>query len=239
MNSLLTLCRHDSLSAARSTFSWTLVAGFAAFTNLLLLISLYVAEGSIQTLQTLYATALIVSLPALCALATMRSFTEERQNGTLETLLTLPVTDRQVVFAKFGAALLLVVVAMAASLGGFVLYVETALPAPVYSRTGIASSLAVILLHAAGWTAVGILTSLLTRHQAVAAVACLLATGPHSLIASGLAPGILPSSYLDSLSIAHVARGVLDSRPILLSATLTALFLFLAVRVLEARRWSL
>lgn len=239
MGTVMTLWRRDVLSVARGMFGWTLVAGFSASTGTLLLVALHLAEGSIQTLQTLYARALIVALPPLCAFATMRGFAEERRSGTLETLLTAPVSDSQVVWSKFLSALFLIFVALAASLVGFVLYVETAIPAPVYSRTGLASSMVVILLHAAAWTAAGTFTSLSSRHQGVAAVACILLTAPHSLLASGLAPGVLPSGYLDALNAGHVARGVLDTRPVVLCLSFTSFFLFTSVRSLESRRWRL
>lgn len=223
----------------RSSFAWSLTAIFAAGAGAMLLIKLFAAEGSIDTLQTIYAKVLILLLPALCALATMRSFPAERESGTLEVLLTTPVTDSEVVTSKFAAAFLLVAMGLLASLAGFVLYVETALPAPVYSRTGIGSALAIILLHAAAWTSLGVLTALLTRHQALAAAACLLPAGIHSLLAAGAMPGVRPAGYLNALSIEHVARGVLDTRPVLLCLSLTGFFLFAATRCLEARRWRL
>jgi len=234
-----TLFRREALSMLRSSFAWSLTAVFAAATGALLLMALYSAEGSIETLQTLYARVLILLLPAFCALATMRSFPDERQSGTLETLLTAPVSDGEVVAAKFAAAFLLAFIGIAASLAGFVLYVETALPAPVYSRTGIAAALAAVLLHAAAWTAMGVLAALGSRHQAVVAATTLLPAGAHSLLAAGLAPGIEPSGYLNALSVVHVARGVLDSRPVLLCLALAAFCLFAATRCLEARRWRL
>lgn len=239
MRNFLTLWRREALAALRGTLAWSLVGAFAAATGALLLLSLFSAEGTVQTLATLYTRVVALTLPGLTALATMRAFTEERQTGTLETLLTAPVSDAAVVFAKFGAALLLAVLALGVASLGFVLYVETALPPPVYSRTGIAAAMALLLLHAAAWTATGVLTSLWSRHQAIAAVLSLLATVPHSILAAGLAPSVETSGYLDSLSVAHVARGVVDSRPIILCLTALALALFVAVRTLETRRWKL
>lgn len=239
MRTFLTLWRRDVLSSLRGMLAWTVVAAYAASTAMLLLLALHASEGTVQTLPTLYTRVLTLTLPALTALVTMRSFSEERQNGTLESLLTAPVSDTAVVLAKFMAAIVLVVVALTAAVLGLVLYVETALPPPVYSRTGIVAAIAVLLLHATTWTAAGLVTSLLSRHQAVAAVASLLAAAPHCLLAAGLAPAVRTSGYLDSLSVTHVARGVVDSRPLLLCASLTALLLFAAVRILEARRWKL
>lgn len=238
MSTRTILFRREALSQIRSTYSWALMSTFAAATGFYMLMSLHTAEGTIETLQTLYARALILSLPILCALATMKVFSGERMTGTIETLLTAPVSDAEVVMAKFWSALLLVVFSLAASLVGFVIYVETALPAPVYSRTGIAAALALTLLHAAAWTALGILSAVLTRHQAAAAAGCLLPAALHSSIAAGILPGTTPSGYVNALSIVHVARGVLDTRPILLCLSLTFFFVFLATRCLEARRWK-
>lgn len=239
MHTLLTLWRREILAALRGTLAWGLVCAYAAAAGALLLLALHAAEGTVQTLPTLYTRVLALTLPGLTALATMRAFTEERQTGTLETLLTAPVSDTSVVLAKFAAALALVALALLVAALGLVLYVETALPPPVYSRTGIAAAMVVLFLHAAAWTAAGIVSSLLSRHQTSAAVISLLATVPHSLLAAGLAPSVRTSGYFDALSITHVARGVVDSRPLLLCVSLTLLFLFVAVRALETRRWKL
>jgi len=239
MRTFVTLWRRDTLALLRSSLAWGMLAVYGAFTGLMLLITLFAAEGTVQTLATVFTRVVVLSLPAFTALASMRSFAEERVNGTLETLLTAPVSDATVVLAKFGASLVLLVLALAVATGGFVFYVESALPPPAYSRTGIAVAMVLLLLHGALWTALGILAALCSRHQTMAAAVGLLFTVPHALIASGILPFVRTSSYLDSLSIGHTARGIIDSRPIVLCLTLLPLVLFVAVRVLESRRWKL
>ncbi len=239
MKTFAILWRRDTLALLRSSLAWGLLAVYGAFTGLMLIVTLFAAEGTVQTLATIFTRVVVLSLPGFAALATMRAFAEERQTGTLETLLTAPVTDRTVVMARFWSSLLLLILALAVATGGFVFYVESALPPPAYSRTGIAVAMVMLLLHGALWTAVGILAALCSRHQAMAAAISLLFTVPHALIASGILPFVRTSSYLDSLSIGHTARGIIDSRPIVLCLTLLPLILFTAVRVLESRRWKL
>lgn len=239
MRNTLILLRRELLSNFRSMFAWSLIAGYAACTSVVLLLLLHAAEGSVETLPAIYARVNAVALPLLAALVTMRTFCEERQLGTLESLLTVPVKDSQVVLAKFWAAVVIVVLAIGASMVSLVLYVETALPPPVYSRTGLSAAMGLLFFHACAWVAVGVFSSLLSRTQTSAAIATLLLTAPHSLVAAGVTPLSQPSTYADALSIGHVTRGNLESRPLLLCVSMAILFLFIAIRLLEARRWKI
>ncbi len=239
MRAGFTLWRRELQAAARSPATWTVVAAYASLTGALLLYVLHAAEGSVRTLSALYTQVLSATLPLPVALVGTRGMTDERRSGTLETLLTAPVSDRAVVLAKFAGSLSVVVLALIASVLGFVAYVETARPAPVYSRTGLGAALLLLLLHAAVWCAVALWASILLRHSTTAMVLALAVTMPHGLIAAGLLPGVSTTGYVSALSVVNLARGVVDSRPILLCGSLLFLALFLCVRTIEARRWRL
>lgn len=233
-----TLWRRELKSHLRSMFGWILIAGSAAFVGGLLLLGIWKSDGQVQTLPILFANAIVVLLPPLTGLATMRSFAEERQRGTLEGLLSSPVPDRTLVFAKFAGAYTVAVLSLAAAVGGLVLYAETADIHPDYSRTGIAAVSAMFLFHSAAFTAFGILISILSRSPAIAAaVTCFLATPAALLLSGGLVNTSLPD-WFDQLSITQIASGSLDSRPVVFALSALFLFLFASVRALEARRWK-
>ncbi len=239
MRATFTLWRRELQAAARSPATWAVIAAYASLTGALLLHVVHAAEGTLRTLSALYTQVLAVTLPLPVALIGTRGMMDERRAGTLETLLTAPVSDRAVVLAKFAGSLTVVFFALAASVLGFVAYVETARPAPVYSRTGLGAALLLLLLHAAVWCGATLWASIVLRHAHTASVLALAVTLPHGLIAAGLLPGASTTGYVSALSAVNLARGVVDSRPILLCASLLFLALFLCIRTLEARRWRL
>lgn len=234
-----TIWRRELKFYLRGMSGWLLVAGFSAITDAVLLVRIAEESGKMQTIPNLFAAALLWALPALVALVTMRTFAEERATGTLELLLTAPVPDRSVVLAKFAAAYTVVFLAVLASIGGLAIYAETASPHPDYSRTGVAAATGVLLLHAASWTAAGLLASLFVRRQAAAAILTLAVTLPAALVLSGELAPYTSFKSLEYLAIGEVARGVVDSRTIVLAVSTLLLYLFTAVRALEARRWKL
>ena len=234
-----TLWRRELKLRFRGMSGWFLVAGFAAVVDAALLFGIWRERGSFQTLPALFAEAMLWALPALVALATMRTFAEERSRGTLELLLTAPVPDRSVVLAKFAAAYTVVAVAVAAAIGGLAIYAEIASPAADYVRRYVAAATGMLLLHAAAWTAAGVLASLLAGSQAAAAAMTFAITLPAALVLSGaLSEAGLPE-WFGHLAIRPAARGIVDTRPVTLAVTMTLLVLFATVRALEARRWKL
>ena len=243
-----TLCRRELKAAFRTGYGWVVAAGSAGVVGGLFLMLLWKAEGTVQTIPTLFATALTAALPFLAAFATMRPFAADRASGGLEVLLTDPVSDSAVVLSKFWAGFAVVVAALAATVGSLVVYAElvdrvgslraTSL-AVEYSRTGTACAVATLLAHAAAFSAVGTLVSLLSRRPALAAVGTLALTLPATpFLVGALADANLPQ-WLASMDVRPAARGLLDTRPIVLSATVVFLALFAAIRVLEVRRWKL
>ena len=170
---------------------------------------------------------------------TMRLLAEERRTGTLEVLLTSPVSEGQVVIAKFVAALIfylflwLPTVVYVLILGSY----SSIDPGPVG-----AGYLGLALLGVL-FAAIGLLTSALTRNQIVAAifaVALLMV-----LFSTGLLEQLATSPSLKSaLSYMNLwdhmddfARGLVDTRHVVYDLSLAGLFLFLATKALEAKKW--
>lgn len=182
--------------------------------------------------------AMLVVTPLL----TMRLFAEERRLGTLELLLTAPVTETEVVLAKFAGA-------YAAFLA---CWLPTTLYVSILKRCGapllpidwglLASGYFGIALIGGFFLAVGLVCSLLTRHQAVAAMSCLAALG--LLLAAGTLPFFGHSAPIRKaaraisppLHMLDFAGGIVDTRAVVWYASATALLLFAAIRILEARR---
>lgn len=180
--------------------------------------------------------------PILITVVTMRLFSEEKRSGTLETLLTAPVTETELVLGKyFGAfSFLVLVLSMALSAVYILQFLSPGLTS-VDSGAFLGCAIAV-LLFSGYCAAIGLLASLLTSNQVVAAICCFCGT-----LVPLLGPMILP--YLPFCGdgvvqyfsvpdqVADFAMGSIDFRPLVLYSTLIIFVLFLSVQLLESRRW--
>jgi ABC-2 type transport system permease protein len=178
-------------------------------------------------------------IPAL----SMRLWAEERKSGSIELLMTLPVTLWQAVLGKFLAAWLFAGIALALT---FPLWITVNyLGAP--DNGAILAAYVGSLLLAAGFLAIGSCMSALTRNQVVAfilgVVVCfvfLLAGFPMVLDAfRGWAPQTLVDAIASLSFLTHfesIAKGVIDFRDLLYFAMLIVYFLLATVVVLDVRK---
>ena len=177
---------------------------------------------------------------------TMRTFAREKSTGTFETLMTTPVSDLQVVLAKFSGAFgfyLLTFLPMAAF--PFILKHYAAV-FPEVDAGPVASTFLGIALVGSFFMALGCFASSLTRSQIVAAMASFtLGTG---IFMVGLLGEISPPTdtplyaalrYISVLEhMKDFSSGIIDSRHIVFYLSLTAVFLFLTCQTIGSRRWK-
>ena len=179
-------------------------------------------------------------------LITMRLYSEEFKLGTIETLLTAPVHDWQVVAAKFASALLFYVVLWLPTALYFGVF-QWVTHEPAYSSIGaLAGCYLLVLLVGMFYLSIGCLASVLTRNQIIAAVISLVTV--ELLFFTGLLGFILPNisqGFRDFVmyfsTVEHMqgfSRGVLDSRPIIYYLSLTILLQFLTFQVFQFRKWK-
>jgi len=175
----------------------------------------------------------------LAAVLTMRLIAEERKLGTLELLLTAPVRDSEVILGKFLGSLGILTAMLTLTL--YYPLLLALFGDPDWGPIGT-SYLGLFLLGSAS-LAVGIFASSLTSNQLVAAM---VAGGIlFALWFIGLATGFLPEALGEVIGYFSLAsyfpdfmRGIIDTRGIIYYLSITALFLFLAIRSLENSRWS-
>ena len=174
----------------------------------------------------------------LAPLLTMRLLAEEQKLGTLELLLTSPVRDWEVVIGKYLASLLILAAILAATLYYVLLLYAFGSP-----DTGpILSGYFGLLLYGAAALAIGLLGSSLSGNQIVAAVvgiAILLMLSYVDRIGElveGVVRQIVQGMSMNS-HIVDFTRGVIDLSSVVYFLSLTAVFVFLAIRSLETRRW--
>lgn len=188
-------------------------------------------------------------IPALfmVPLLTMKSFAEERRLGTIETLLTTPVTTAEVVLGKFGAAYFLYVL-LWSSTGGFFYVLNSFAGESRFIEPGpLAGGYAFVAVSGLLFVSTGIFASSLSRNQAVAGILCftfllaLLVGIPY--LSEMMALRSDASDPLRTMvDTAHIfrhfedfSRGVIDSRQILFYLSSTTLALIFSVLAIEAR----
>ena len=172
---------------------------------------------------------------------TMRLFAEERRSGTIESLMTAPVSSAAVVLAKY-AAVLVTYVAM---------WVPTTLYVVILARAGevdvraVASSYLGVLLVGAAYLSIGLCASALVKSQFLAMMWTALILLLLFILGIGefvTREGTLFHDVCGYVSVwAHMndfAGGIVDSRRLVFYGTMIALPLFVSTRAVEAWRWG-
>ena len=178
-------------------------------------------------------------IPALA----MRLWAEERRAGTIELLLTLPVTMTQAVLGKFLAAWLFTAVALALTFPVWITVNYLGDPDNGVIFAGYLGS----LLMAGAYLAIGSCISALTRNQVIAfvvsaAVCLLFVLSGYPLVLdvfSAWAPRFLVETVSSFSFLGHfedIVKGVIDLRDFVYFASLIALWLFVNVLALEANK---
>jgi ABC-2 type transport system permease protein len=197
-------------------------------------------ETAMKLLFSMFWLPSLVVIPMI----TMRLLAEEKRGGTLEMLMTAPVTDFEVVLAKYLGA----VVLYSLMWGLTVLYVlilehfsggETAL-----DLGPIVTSYIGVLMIGQFLIAIGLLASSMTRSQVVAALMSFAVIFLFLVILNALGSvfqtgpvGKLVKAMSAFEHMDDFGRGVLDLRPLVLYVTGTVWMLFVTTRVVESRKW--
>jgi ABC-2 type transport system permease protein len=183
--------------------------------------------------SALFFIPLLVFVPVL----TMRLIAAERQSGTLEVLMTAPVSDASIIWGKYGAAL---------AMWG-VLWAPTAIYAWIMNQYGsvdwgaVASSYFGIFCLGTYFMAIGLLMSTIGSSQIIAAVLSFVALG--ILFTVGIGEFVLDGTlrevcaYLSMWShMQSFSKGVIDSRYLVFDFSLALFGVGLSIAVLKARR---
>jgi ABC-type transport system involved in multi-copper enzyme maturation permease subunit len=174
---------------------------------------------------------------------TMRLFSEEKRTGTLGMLLTAPITETSVVVSKFLAAwLFYLVVWLPWGLFLVALRMEAGQP---FDYRPLLSFFIALLASGAAFLSMGLFVSSLTRNQIIAFIlGCMAMMVPmfFYFVTMALPPSSTWHAVFSYLSFVNfwgeALEGTLRFRDLLLQVSVAVFWLFLTVRVLEARKWS-
>jgi ABC-2 type transport system permease protein len=194
-------------------------------------------------LQAFFGNTILLYLVLFLLLPpmTMRLFAEERRTGTIETLMTAPVSSAAVVLAKYAAALTTYLA----------MWAPTTLYLVILRRTGeidvgvAAAAYLGVFLVGAGYLSIGLLMSAITKSQFLALVLTALVILALFILGVGefvTREGTLMHDVCAHVSVwAHMgdfASGIVDSRRLVFYGTIILLPLFVTVRAVDAWRWG-
>ncbi|HRN70166.1 MAG TPA: ABC transporter permease subunit [Candidatus Woesebacteria bacterium] len=213
---------------------------FAVFANFLFVKDIFVlGSASLRPFFDILPWLMMVFIPAL----TMRTLSEEKKNNTLEVLLSLRVSETQLVLAKFLALLTMV---------GIGLLLTVSLPFSLHFLTSNAGSKVYIpefltgylgeLLLAAAFIAISMFYSSQTKNQVVAFLLSVITLFFLIVSSTDFIAGVLPRFIYDFVTymspvtqISNFLKGVLDLRSIYYFLSFTIIFLLLTIIDLERR----
>jgi len=232
-----TLARRELAALFFSPIAYVTIAVFLLLTGFLFMAGVLVPQAPAE-MRWLFNIIVWILIP-LAPAVSMRLLAEELRSGTIEPLMTSPVTDVQVVMGKWLGGLLFFV-ALLAPTAVFVVLME------VWADPDYGMILAgyVGLLFVGGlYLAIGALASVLTRNQIIAfmlTIFLVLLVTVLPWVVSRYLPDWLANAvrYLDvQAQYDDFAKGLIDLSNIVYFVSGILLFLVLAVKMLETRRW--
>ena len=245
----LTLTRRELGGHFGSLRGYVIIAGAQLLLGLILWQILILRRGEF------YDTPISAEFPRQVAfwvvvllispLITMRTFAQEKATGTYETLMTAPVSDLQVVLAKFTGSLLFFLAAFTPALCWPVLFHYYTLDFGEIDHGLLFGLLLGISLIGSMLCSLGCFASSLTRSQIIAATTSFV-LGMGFFILGLLAFQHQGETGWQASLLGHVsmrdhlrafAAGIVDARHVVFYISLTSLFLFFTLKVLESRRW--
>jgi ABC-2 type transport system permease protein len=196
--------------------------------------------ADMDTLFSLGPYVFIFLIPAI----TMRSFAEERKAGTMELLLTKPLTDWDIVLGKFLACFLLVLFALIPTIIYYFSVSSLGNPAGNIDTPGVIGSYIGLALLAGVFCAVGMVASSITSNQIVAfilaAFLCFLVFSGFESI-STLNVWSSNTLLIKQFGILYhyeaLSKGLIDSRDVIYFISVGGLMLIISKTILSSRSW--
>jgi len=243
---MITLLKKEIGSFLSSLIGYIVITVFLLINGLFL----WVFQGDFNILNAGYANldglfmiapfVFLFLIPAI----TMRSFAEEKRTGTIEMILTKPLTEFQIVMAKYFAGLILVIFSLLPTLIYFASVYHLGFPPGNIDMGGMWGSYIGLLFLGASFVAIGLFASSLTDNQIVSFILAVFLSGflyigfefIYSLDLFGKVDLLIKSLGINEHYIS-MSRGVLDTRDMLYFSGIIALFILLSVFSIERRKW--
>ncbi|MDE0635528.1 MAG: ABC transporter permease subunit [Candidatus Poribacteria bacterium] len=239
MRNLLAVCTKELYTYFVSPIAYFVCIVFSAISGFLFSGWLITASGSSSGAAVMQATFgnLATILLFFTPVLTMKLFAEERKSGTIELLLTSPITDVQVVLGKFLASwTLLIIMLFLTLLFPFLTQRFGALDGGVL----LSGYLGLILISSC-FLAFGLLMSSMSKNQIVAALTSfgffltLWVIGSLSARSGSIGQFLSYLSFLEHYN--NFARGVIQLKDVVYYVSFTGICLFATFKSIESSKW--
>jgi ABC-2 type transport system permease protein len=238
MRNVIAVMQRELLSLFCSPIGYVVITGFLLVTGVIVLRAGVFGPGRPATLRDVFFWTPFVLTFVVPAIS-MRALAEEYRTGTIETLMTAPLSDFQMVLGKYLASLIFYLIMIAPTLVYLILM-------EIFGNPDWGAALAAylgLLLVGMSFTAFGVFASSLTHNQIVAWIAGavpLLLFACLGFFMVDMVEGRL-RQVLQQINVmarfGQFTRGQVESDAVVFFLATTALFLFLTVKVVESRRW--
>ncbi|MEA2088475.1 MAG: ABC transporter permease subunit [Patescibacteria group bacterium] len=238
MNNIYTIFRKEIASYFNSPIAYIFIAVFLISSVWLFFQNFFLAgQASMRGYFYFLPWIFLFLAPAI----SMRSFAEEKRNGTLELLLTLPIKDWEVVLGKFLSNVVFVTVTILLSIS---------IPISISSLGEMDMGLIVggylgAILLASSYLALGLFVSSFTKNQIVAFIIAIAGLFFLFILGSGFVLNVVPAFLVPIFSFLglgthfnNIIKGVVDTRDLVYYFSFIFLFLWLTVRSIESRNWK-
>ncbi|MCX2739089.1 gliding motility-associated ABC transporter permease subunit GldF [Pontibacter anaerobius] len=202
-----------------------------------------VLEYGFADMQTLFNMAPWVFLFLIPAI-TMRTFAEEKREGTIELLLTKPITDLRLILGKYFAALLLALFALLPTLLYYYSVYELGNPQGNVDSAAVVGSYLGLIFLAGVFAAIGVFASAISDNQIISFVIAvflcfIIYTGFDSIASIPVWGGY--SYFISQLGISYhytaISKGLVDSRDVLYFLSVIAIMVLATKLILRSRKW--
>ncbi len=218
-----------------SPIGYVVVILFAIFVNFFYIKDIFlVGSASMRPFFSLLPWFFLAFIPAI----SMRIFSEEKRLNTLESLLNLPISESTIVMTKYFALTSILLIGLLLTMA---LPISLSTLSKLYLPQVLVGYLGVFLLGAS-YIAISMFFSSLTKNQVVAFLLSVCFLFFLTVLSSDFLAGVLPKTIQDVASVFgplyqvdSFIKGVIDVRSVVYFVSLTSLFLFLTVIVIERR----
>lgn len=249
MSGLFAIYRREMLSLWVTPLAWVLLSVFlllqgGVFYSIVVhfaqMTDLTLDAGPLQAYFGQHSVLLSITLLLICPALSMRTFAEERRSGTIEALLTAPVSATAVVLGKYFAVISTYIL----------MWAPTVLYALILRTTGnidwpvVGTSYLGLGLVGASYLALGMLMSSLTRSQLIALLLAIFVQFGIFVLGIGeyvFEPGPLRDLCAHvslSTQLEEMSKGIVDLRRVVFDLSLVCWGLFVTTRVVDSWRWG-
>ena len=237
MKNIQAIFKKEFASYFNSPIAYIYITAFLVFSSWIFFRGFFlIGQANMRAFFSLLPWIFLFFIPAI----TMRLWAEEKKSGTMEILMTLPITDTEVVMGKFLAAFIFFAfsILLSFTIPLTLFYLGSPDMGPI-----IGGYLGGLLMGAA-YLSIGLFVSSLTENQIVAFILGIFSCFVLFIIGEDIVLMSLPSSLASIFSFLglgyhfkSIGRGIIDTRDILYYLSVIGIFLFLNIRSIESRKW--